>query len=223
MRNLLLITILATSQVVSAAGSIYSWTDESGNLIYGDTPPENVTAKAIEPPKLTVLEGFSSRYKTNPVVTQASNQVPEGAVAQVETSDKKPIYTSLNVIAPKQGQAIRANDGDVSVALTVSPKLRPGDRIVVTLDGQEVSRSTSRVANLTNLDRGEHTLQVNIVNKAARSLISAESVTFNVLRNSALINKPYSPYPDDPNADNPFGYPSQGITETNKLLQFPVN
>ena len=206
MRNLLLIALVATSQVALAAGSIYSWTDESGNLIYGDAPPDGVAAKSIEPPKLTVLEGFSNRYKTDQSATNNVGNAPEGAASQVVSSQAKAIYTDLKVIAPKKGQAIRANDGDVSVALSLSPKLRPGDRIVVMLDGKEVSRSTSRVANLTNLDRGEHTLTVNVVNKAARSLISAEAVTFNVLRNSALINKPYSPYPADPNAIKPFDY-----------------
>jgi hypothetical protein len=203
MRNLLLIAIAVTSQAVIAAGGIYSWTDESGNVIYGDTPPDNISAKSIDPPKLTVLEGFSSRYKTEPVFDKQSTSHSAPKNTQ---PDKKVIYTEMKVIAPKKDQSIRANDGDVSVALSLSPKLRAGDRIVISLDGKEYSRGTSRVANLTNLDRGEHTLMVSVVNKAARSLISSEEVIFNILRNSALINKPYSPYPEDANAIKPFAY-----------------
>ena len=203
MRNLLMIAIAVTSQAVIAAGSIYSWTDESGNLIYGDTPPDNISAEVIDPPKLTVLEGFSTRYQTDSVT---SSQPASTSAPKSNAPAKKVVYTELKVIAPKKDQAIRANDGDVSIALGLSPKLRPGDKIVISLDGKEFSRGTSRVANLSNLDRGEHTLIVSVVNRAARSLISSEAVTFNVLRNSALINKPYSPYPDDPNAVKPFNY-----------------
>ena len=203
MRNLLMIAIAVTSQAVIAAGSIYSWTDESGNLIYGDTPPDNISAEVIDPPKLTVLEGFSTRYQTDSVT---SSQPASTSASKSNAPAKKVVYTELRVIAPKKDQAIRANDGDVSIALGLSPKLRPGDKIVISLDGKEFSRGTSRVANLSNLDRGEHTLIVSVVNRAARSLISSGAVTFNVLRNSALINKPYSPYPDDPNAVKPFNY-----------------
>ena len=203
MRNLLLIAIAVTSQAVMAAGGIYSWTDESGNLIFGDSPPSTVSATPIDPPKLTVLEGFSSRYKTDPVSNEKETMA---STPKSSEPGKKTVYSEIKVIAPKKGQSIRANDGDVSVALTLSPKLRSGDRIVITLDGKEFSRSTSRVANLTNLDRGEHTLMVSVVNKAARTLVSSEIVTFNVLRNSALINKPYSPYPEDANAVKPFSY-----------------
>ncbi|PID46046.1 MAG: hypothetical protein CSB47_05895 [Proteobacteria bacterium] len=190
MRNFLLVAAAIISQAVMAAGGIYSWTDESGQLVFGDNPPDNVNARAIDPPELTVLEAFSSRYQPAPVLPKASKQ-QERAV----TAAKKIVYTELKVIAPKYDQAIRANDGDVSVAWSLSPKLRSGDKVVIKLDGQEVSDSTSRVANLTNLDRGEHTLSLSVVSAERQVLIAAEPIRFHVLRHSVLLNKPtFNPY-----------------------------
>lgn len=194
MRNLILIAIAVTSQIGVAVAGIYSWTDESGNQMYGDTPPENVAATVIAPPKLTILEGFATRYKDT---SNSEFETSEGPLAKTNTSSEESIYTEIKVIAPKSGQAIRANDGDVSVALSLSPKLRSGDQIVIALDGKEISRGSSRVANLTNLDRGDHSLEVSVVNRAAKTLVTSGVMTFTVLRNSALINKPYNPYPEN--------------------------
>lgn len=194
MRNLILIAIAVTSQIGVAVAGIYSWTDESGNQMYGDTPPENVAATVIAPPKLTILEGFATRYKDT---SNPEFETSEGPLAKTNTSSEESIYTEIKVIAPKSGQAIRANDGDVSVALSLSPKLRSGDQIVIALDGKEISRGSSRVANLTNLDRGDHSLEVSVVNRTAKTLVTSGVMTFTVLRNSALINKPYNPYPEN--------------------------
>lgn len=189
MRNLLLIAAAVASQAVIAAGEIYSWMDESGHVMYGDTPPDHVVAAPVNPPKLTVLEGFSTRYQQN----ASTNEQPVKS-AKERTNRPTDVYSELKVIAPKQGQDIRANDGDVSVALGLSPKLQSGDRIVITLDGKTVSNSTSRVANLSNLSRGEHVIDVSVVDRVGNRLITAETITFSVLRNSKLIKRSFNPY-----------------------------
>lgn len=194
MRSILLVALAMTFQVGVAAAGIYSWTDESGNLMYGDTPPDNVAATVIAPPKLTILEGFADRYKDTSSTTENTRGVAAAKARVPDATDTA--YTEIRIIAPKSGQSIRANDGDVSVALSLSPKLGAGDEIVITLDGKEFSRGRSRVANLTNLDRGEHALKVSVVNSKSKTLITSGVMMFTVLRNSALINKPYSPYPE---------------------------
>lgn len=187
MRNILLLALCAVVQTASAGG-IYSWTDESGNLVFGDSPPDSVVARLVDPPKLTVLENFSTRYNTSAGVVNTrgtSNNAPKP-----ETTD---YYKSLNLIAPKPEQVIRANDGDVSVALAFSPKLRAGDNIVIKLDGVEKYRGTQRVANLSNLSRGTHQLDVSIVDRTNTVLMSS-GASFSVLRASALQKTPFNPY-----------------------------
>lgn len=203
MRKLLLIaTVLLIHPALSAG--IFSWTDASGNVVYGDSPPDTVSAKSVEPPKLTVLENFANRYGDQ---NKSSSQIGVSArrdrssTAFGGTSRKlvRP-YKSVKIIAPKAGQSIRANDGDVSIALTTSPKLGAGDKVIIYLNNQQHSVIKSRVTNLSNLDRGEHNLVVEIQNSKGETLIKSAGVSFNVLRNSVITNKnkPYSPYEDDP-------------------------
>ena len=190
MRNFLLLTLGMCSPGILLA-AMFSWTDTAGNIVFGDTPPEGVTAKEISPPKLTVLEGFASRYDDG-VETKPKSQPKTSR--EVEQRVEVSVYESLKVIAPKQDQAIRANDGDVSVALSFSPKLRTGHQITFTLDGKVVKKGTSKVANMTNLDRGSHVLLVSIVDQQSNQLISSELTKFVVLRNTALRKKPLNPY-----------------------------
>ena len=189
MRNFLLLVAGVCSPGILMA-AIFSWTDASGNLIFGDTPPQGVTAKPLTPPKLTVLEGFANRYKDTSV-DKKDNTSKNRVVTQAPAVT---VYKGLKVIAPKQGQAIRANDGDVSVALSFSPKLRQGDKIAFTLDGKELQQGVSKVTNMTNLDRGEHILTVSIIDKSSKKLISSENVKFSVLRAIATKKKPFNPY-----------------------------
>ncbi|PWQ98810.1 DUF4124 domain-containing protein [Leucothrix arctica] len=189
MRNYLLLILGACAPSILMAG-MFSWTDKSGNLVFGDTPPQGVTAIPLNPPKLTVLEGFADRYQAAETEMKAKPPASRAVVSK----PKVVVYEQLNVIAPKQSQAIRANDGDVSVALSFSPKLRPGDKIVFNLDGKEVLTGTSKVANMTNLDRGSHTLTVSIINRLSRKLISSEAIKFVVLRSTTLNKKPLNPY-----------------------------
>ena len=193
MRKLLWIAGAVVSQSIFAASGMYSWMDESGNLTFGDSPPSHVAAKPINPPKLTVLENFANRYATiQPQSAPPEEKSPSKKVVQEQ------VYQTLNIIAPRQGQSIRANDGEVSVALTLSPRLRSGDQVLLMLDGQEVSRGTSRIVNLSHVERGPHQLSIRVVSQDSQELIRSKPVTFYVLRHSALLKKPFDPYTQEP-------------------------
>lgn len=204
MRKFLLIAVLLSTHTTLSAG-IFSWTDASGNVVYGDSPPDTVVATTVAPPKLTILENFGTRYEfQNEAKSRANDRIvkkeKEKNQRQRHPVDISQLYKSVTIIAPKSDQSIRANDGDVSVALSTSPKLRKGDKVVVYLNGSEHSTVSSRVANLSNLDRGEYQLSVEIRNSAGQSLNKSEEINFTVIKNSVLTNKnkPYNPYETDP-------------------------
>jgi hypothetical protein len=100
-------------------------------------------------------------------------------------ADPGAAYALLAIRSPQPDEAVRANDGNVSVALDLVPGLQAsaGHRLRVTLDGQVLAApaSGSSVA-LQNLDRGEHTVQVAVVDAEGRELIVSPAVSFNVLR-----------------------------------------
>ncbi len=94
-------------------------------------------------------------------------------------------YTGFSITSPTNDQGVRANDGNVTVQLSLQPALQSGHTIVLSASG-EGSQSTENSSGLTvglkNLSRGLHTVSAAVVDKDGNKLISTESVSFHVLR-----------------------------------------
>lgn len=185
MRSLITILALISMQLFllpASADTVFKWKDRYGKTQYGDKPPQGVKAEAVKMPAITVIENYGQQWKSN-----------TGAIAeqddQADADRSRPTYDVLSIIAPKADQAIRANDGDVTLMLDIKPKLQKGHSIVVFLDGKQVSNGPSRAVNLTNLDRGTHQVQAEVRDAHNSSLISSSGVSFTVLRHSVLLNK----------------------------------
>ena len=103
-------------------------------------------------------------------------------------SEVKRAYERLTIANIQNGEAVRANTGNVTVKLALNPELwaEAGHRFVVLLEGQERQRSQASTVELVNLDRGQHTLQGMVIDADGRELIRSEPVTFYIKRVSAL-------------------------------------
>lgn len=154
--------ILAASTLLVStlfADGVFSWKDAQGVVHYGDTPPEKVKAKAVDLPGLTIMKDFGKLYK--PVLTDE-----ERGVKKKKDTAKNP-YESFRILAPRDKQAIRANDGDITVMLSTKPKLLPNHTLSVFLDGKKMAEGGLRMVNLTNLDRGKHKVYAVVNEKPA--------------------------------------------------------
>ena len=174
--TLLVISSLLFSAVATA--EVFSWKDAKGTVHYSDSPPESVQAKAIILPPLTILKDYGKLYK--PVLT-----AEERGLTKKKSNKAKSPYTTFSILAPKDKQAIRANDGDVTVMLSFKPKLLPKHMLSVYLDGKKMAEGGLRMVNLTNLDRGEHKVYA-IINekngKKVKQVAKSKEVTFTVIR-----------------------------------------
>jgi hypothetical protein len=177
----LITCLFVLSSNVSAKG-VFKWVDAQGKTQYGDSPPANKTVSNFKMPAITVIDNYSDQWKSPDVDTQKI--IPTKKIAKKQIIK----YTALTFLAPKQGQTIRANDGDVSAMLKIQPKLKAGHLVVFLLDGNEVSKNRSRTSNFSNLSRGAHTASVNIIDKTG-DIVGSDSVTFEVQRHSALFKK----------------------------------
>ena len=92
-------------------------------------------------------------------------------------------YTKLSVSNPADGSAIRSNNGDVSISIVLEPSLRSGHRILITMDGKELSNGLGQSVSLTNIDRGTHTVGASVIDSSSNAIISGSS-TFSILRAS---------------------------------------
>jgi len=180
MRYWILLAISSLFFSAFASAEIFSWKDAKGNVHYGDSPPEEVKAKTVELPQLTIIEDYGKLYK--PVLT-----AEERGETTAKKNKEKKLYTTFTILAPKDKQAIRANDGDVTVMLSLKPKLLPKHSLSVYLDGKKMAEGGLRMVNLTNLDRGEHKIYavINVIDaegKKLKQIQKSEEITFTVIR-----------------------------------------
>lgn len=147
-----LFSLLAVLTTPSMA-QIYSYTDDRGNTVFTNQPPEGAAADTVElPPTNTV--NIKTPDLPPPLAAEQNNQ-PEG--------NQQP-YRSLSIGGIPDDQAMRANNGTFIVNAQLDPPLQQGHQIRFMLDGSPLaapSRTTS--LQLDNVDRGTHSLAIEVL------------------------------------------------------------
>jgi len=170
MRRMLTCLLLTLALPVSA--QIYKYTDANGNTVFTNQPPDGTAAESVELPK------------TNTVQMQVPSTPTESAP---DTQDRAP-YGTLALTDIPDEEALRSNNGTFTVGVHLEPRLVPGHRLRLLLDGQPYGQpSNVPRLQLTNIDRGEHSLAVEVLSGDTPVQQSA-TVTFTVQRVS--INSP---------------------------------
>jgi hypothetical protein len=94
-------------------------------------------------------------------------------------------YTGFSITNPTNDQGVRANDGNVTIHMSLQPALRSGHVIVLNVEGEDgkSSKTTSGLTiELKKMPRGLHTVTATVVDKDGKGLIKTEPVSFHVLR-----------------------------------------
>jgi len=179
--------------LVSAEG-FYKWKDARGNIQYGDSPPANTRAKKMKMPKITVIENYQDQWKPLNDSDLRVNKVQTTRSTTKTKQVKNRIYSKLIFIAPKNNQVMKGGfGGEVTSMLSIKPPLKNGHEIIYLLDGEESSRSTSRISNFSNLQRGLHTAGAKIIDQNGDTLIVAPPVPFEIKRMTSNDEKPPLP------------------------------
>lgn len=180
--RLLLAALILVLPLHAAAAAVYKWTDKKGNVHYSDKPRPG--AKLVEQP---------------PAKPAASPASPAPDAKAAEKSDKTETppedaprlpYGPIAIGKPSAEESIRENSGLLEVEVVVAPKLNvaAGDRFRVTLDGIKLPELQSQTKfSIDNLDRGMHTLFVEVIDTNGKVLSISEPVNFNMLRTTILI------------------------------------
>jgi hypothetical protein len=138
----------------------------------------------------------AERIDLAPVPTVSLPPVPEPAVQAGSPATEPQInasaaYSEFAITSPTSEQGVRANNGDVTIHLSLQPALRPGHTIAVSVngeDGEAVYTTDAMMLELNNMSRGRHTVAATVVDANDEALIKTSPVTFYVLR-VALGNK----------------------------------
>ena len=159
----------------AATEGIYSWVDDNGERHFSDTP-----VAGAKPFELGPINTFNA-----PDPAPVSVQPP--AASDKEQSEE-PAYNDFQISSPAPDDVLWNTGGVVSVALTLSPRLRGGDKIRLLLDGAEVKSYPGRSLShqITEVERGTHSLRAVIVTRSGKQLATTSAVTFTVQQNSVL-------------------------------------
>ena len=172
---ILALLISITTQPLFAIG-IYKWLDENGKEIYGNNPPENVKKTPVELQELTYIpppEMLDENTNSNVEASQTDDS---------EANTQEQVDPVLEITSPKNDEAIRANDGNLSIKFNIQPSLNNGESLVVYLDGKQYKTITSSSLELKNIDRGTHSLFAIRRDKSGNAVNNSESIKFHVLR-----------------------------------------
>lgn len=158
-----------------AFGQIYKYTDANGNTVYSEHPPAGKPAQEMQLPPLNSVQMPKGKTST-PAPAQSAPPAPAAppsAYAMLELTD-----------IPADG-AIRANDGTFDVGVNIQPRLAGGNLLQLVLDGVAYGTpSNVPRLQLVNLDRGEHSLSVQVL-EGANVVQASPSRTIYVLRVNA--------------------------------------
>ena len=131
----------------------------------------------------------AERIEVKPVPTiQMPTPVPTETMAQPDAGQQEEgvdAYASFSIVSPASDEAIRANDGNVTIRMELEPGLLPGHTIKLKVDGEDgkdMNTVDGSSIQLVSMSRGRHTVEAMVVDGEGNVLIQTEPVSFNVLR-----------------------------------------
>jgi hypothetical protein len=166
-RILLLLLIFACA---TASAQVFRRTGPDGQVYFSDQPGPDAEQVDVTPAQAISLP---------PVPEQPDTET------SVQQDDAASSYTGFTIVSPTSEQAVRANDGNVTVQLSLQPELISGHIIVLKIDGEDgeaFNTGNGMAVELSNLSRGQHTVEARVIDEKGSVLIQTGAVSFNVLR-----------------------------------------
>jgi len=150
------------------ATTIYKTVKADGSISYSD-----VAGPGAVPVELS---------STAAVIPALANGAPNPPTTQ----KKAPVNYTNTFHSPLAEETIRSNLGEVFVHFEISPDYL--GKFQLTLDNQVVKTNGKNQLTLNDVQRGQHVLQVNLIDNSGKILASSDPQTFYLHKASALIN-----------------------------------
>ena len=143
----------------------YRWVDEDGVVHYSDRPQEG--AEQIELPEANTV----SIRRTQRAAAEDEGQQP------VDAAEFR--YESIDIVSPLSEETLWNIEGTLSVQLALNPALQRGHQLRVYFDGQPQT-VTGTSFRITEVWRGAHNLQAEVVDETGQLMIRSEPRRFYV-------------------------------------------
>ncbi|MGA2343878.1 MAG: DUF4124 domain-containing protein [Steroidobacteraceae bacterium] len=164
---------LGLSALVSAAPAavVYKWVDADGVVHFSDQPVPG--AEKI----------FTSGASTRGILSQPA---PSGGGGQDKQKPPSKVIQHVAITSPAPDQTFTGGQ-QVSASLSAEPALAPSQLVSWTLNGAPVGEESNATdLTLPDLARGTYTLSATVSDSVSGQSISADPVTFNVMRPSVM-------------------------------------
>lgn len=156
-------SVFAVVMMSAAAQTIYKWTDAAGNVHFSDKPQSGAQQIQLPP-----VQTFSSPQEATPLPS---------ATPPVEEAGAE--YQSIQIVQPTNEATIRNNLGYVPIVVEVKPELKKDDKLQLIFDGKPLgSPQANTIFALNGIDRGMHTIAVNIVDSEGNVLSESAKIIF---------------------------------------------
>jgi len=167
-----LVLLVAFTAAGTLNAEIFRSYDAEGNVVFTDIPAKD--AEKVILPDITT-------FKSRPYKPIQSSE-PAGG--------NKVIRYDIKLVQPANKETVRDNNGNVPVEVEVNPTLRRelGHYMLLWLDSQKPVKFTSNRYQLSDIDRGTHTVSVKIVDSNGKALSTTLTNTVFVKRHSANFN-----------------------------------
>ncbi|MEM0516140.1 DUF4124 domain-containing protein [Pseudoalteromonas sp. YIC-827] len=161
-----LLTIFSTAWAAPSK-DIYVYKDENGVLVFSDTPRKGAERVTLNAPVMNMPSVDTSILD--------------------EVDDLEQVKFSIAITTPTQEETIRDNTGSVHVSGQVKPRFLQGHSVQLFMDGQAHGEpQSSSLFALRNVDRGEHSLVLKLLNSEGEVLASSKPITFFMHRRSVI-------------------------------------
>lgn len=176
-------TFVLSASVADAASRVFKTVDKNGNVTFTDVPP----ADAADPVELNEINAYQSRPTAQP---RDRTRVPPPQATEEAEEEPPFAYEALVITAPANDEAVRENSGNVTISVDVGPSLQSGDRIEILVDGSVAVSGNDTALNLTNVDRGTHSVVARVIGADGTIQATSPISTFHMLRATVKRNRP---------------------------------
>lgn len=164
-----LIALISLLSTAAMAQSVWTWVDELGQRHYSDTPVDGAVLMSVQ--RTQTFSGNALAGSRPPATPQTS--------AAASDADSVASYSVLDLIHPEPEETFWNIGGNLPVELAVYPALQANHRIDAILDGERRSLGARSLSlTIPEVWRGQHTLQLLIVDVQGNELMRSAPVTF---------------------------------------------
>ena len=160
---LLCLTLLSGAALAATETKVYKKVTKQGTVIYSDQPLEGAQEIIIKSSVQTPLPTLQQRSRGD----------------DSRAADPAAFEGEIIIDAPSEEQTIRDSQGNFTVLAQIKPALPAGHRLQLFVNDNPWGEATeATVFKLSNIDRGQTRLRIDLQDKTGQKIASSNTRTF---------------------------------------------